>query len=60
MEFATLFAVCKALEIRAAGCVVISDVHRVDNWEVDWSDTTQPTVDAVLSTIAVIRQMATS
>lgn len=60
MEIATLFAVAQSLSIDAAATVVISDVSRVEDWEVDWSDTNAPSVAAVLATIEAIRNLAVS
>ncbi len=58
MEIATLFAVSEALGFRAAATVVISDLHRVEGWEVDWNATTPPLFRAVLTTIEVMRSLA--
>lgn len=58
MEIATLFAVAEAVGMEAAATIVISDVSRVDDWEVDWSDTNVPSVAAVLATVDVMRRLA--
>lgn len=56
MEIATLFAVAAALDYRATAAVVISDVSRVEGWEVDWSDTLEPTMAALDAMIAAFRR----
>lgn len=58
MEIAALYAAGKVLGVRTAAAAVVSDVDRVDGWEVDWNDTTTPTVNAVGATITAMRELA--
>ncbi|NND01753.1 MAG: hypothetical protein HKN91_03115 [Acidimicrobiia bacterium] len=57
MEVASLFAVGQRLGISAAAALIVSDVARVDGWEVDWSDTTGPTVHAVTAAVNAMRDL---
>lgn len=58
MEIATLYAVARSLGMAAAATVVVSDVNRVDGWEVEWRDTTGPMVRAIDATIEAMRSLA--
>lgn len=56
LEVASLFAAGRALGVRATAALIVSDVARVTDWEVDWSDTTGPTVEAVYAMIDAMRE----
>ena len=57
MEAASLFAAGLALDVRAGGVVVVSDVHRVDEpANVDWSNTLDPLLNGVDAAIRAIQE----
>lgn len=58
MEIATVFAAAAALEMHASAAVVVSDMARVDDWEVDWSDVAEPLNRAVEAAVDAIRAAA--
>ncbi len=60
MEIATIFAAAAALDMQASGIVVVSDMARVEDWEVDWSDVSEPLNRAVEGAIGAIQLAATS
>lgn len=58
IEVAAMFAVGRSLGIRTTAALTVSDVARVEGWEVDWSDTTAPTVRSVYAIIETMRDLA--